>query len=149
MSSPNLTHMTSTKKPRGKRMTEKKLNNFELYEIDGELYSLEEIKAFITNCDELAKKTCRQTRFIRALKLNNSALTLERNKLCDELNRIKSMGMFEFANKYCEEQDHINAGRQFAQELLGNATLSDLAEEKAIADGEAHYERTAFLGDDF
>ena len=105
-------------------MKEKKLNNFELYNIDGELYSLEEIKAFITSCDELSRKATRQTRFIEALKLSNSKLTLERNELCDkvaaqsrELSDIKSMSMFEFGNTYCSSESLEADGKAFARSL--------------------------------
>ena len=92
-------------------------DEYAIYEINGESYSLKEIEAFITNCDELAKKTERQTRFIKALKLNNSKLTLERNNSIDELNRIKALGMYEFANKYCSTQELEEAGHQLARSL--------------------------------
>lgn len=99
-------------------------DEYAIYEIDGESYSLNELKAFITNCDELAKKTCRQTRFIEALKLHNSELTLERNKLCDrcmaqsqELKDIKAMSMFEFGNTYCSTESLEADGHAFARSL--------------------------------
>ena len=60
-------------------------------------------------------------RMVKALKLNNAALTVERNKLCDEINRITSMGMFEFASNYCDDGSLEESGRQFARELLGGA----------------------------
>ena len=53
------------------------------------------------------------------VKLNNSKLTIERNKLLNELDRIKSMNMFEFGNKYCSTEDLKEAGHQFARDLLG------------------------------
>ena len=128
----------------------RKLNDFTLYEIDGEYYSLEEIRAFITTSNELTRKTERQTRFIKALKLNNSKLTVERNQLQNELDHIKSMSMFEFGNKYASDESLEADGRAFARSLLGKPmTKADIEEEKMIADGEAHYERFAFLGDDF
>ena len=92
-------------------------DEYAIYEINGKTYSLKEIESFITNCDELAKKTERQTRFIKALKLNNSKLTLERNNSIDELNRIKALGMYEFANKYCSTQELEEAGHQLARSL--------------------------------
>lgn len=98
-------------------MKEKTLKNNELYEIDGELYSLEELRAFITNCDELARKTERQTRFIRALKLNNGALTIERNRLQTELDQIKSLSMFEFGNRFCSKESLEADGHAFARSL--------------------------------
>ena len=128
----------------------RELNDFTLYEIDGEYYSLEELRAFITTSNELTRKTERQTRFIKALKLNNSKLTVERNQLQTELDHIKSMSMFEFGNQYASDESLEADGRAFARSLLGKPmTKADIEEEKMIADGEAHYERFAFLGDDF
>lgn len=53
------------------------------------------------------------------VKLNNSKLTIERNKLLNELDRIKSMSMFEFANNYCSNESLEEAGHQLARDLLG------------------------------
>lgn len=131
---------------------QKELNNSELYKIDDEYYSLEELHAFITNCDELARQTERQSRFIKALKLNNSQLTVERNELQKELNHIKSMSMFEFGNKYASDESLEADGRAFARSLLGKPmTKADIGEENFIAEGEAEYERTWNVadGDDF
>ena len=58
-------------------------------------------------------------RMVNGLKLHNHQLTEERNRICDELNHIKAMGMFEFANNYCDEETHAEAGRAFAKALLG------------------------------
>ena len=96
-------------------MNRVKLDNFELYEIDGELYSLEELKGFIESSKRLSYENERKTRFIKALKLNNSALTLERNQLVDELDSIKSMGMFEFGNTYCTDSQLEEAGHALAR----------------------------------
>ena len=131
-------------------MNRVKLDNFELYEIDGELYSLEELKGFIESSKRLSYENERKTRFIKALKLNNSALTLERNQLVEELDSIKSMGMFEFGNRYCSSESLEADGHAFARSLLGKPmTETDIAEEECIANGEAHYNKFAFLGDDF
>ena len=96
-----------------------------------------------------------QNRMINGLKLNNGDLTLERNRLsekCDkqskELQDIKNMSMFEFGNTYCTSESLEADGHAFARSLLGKpATPSDIAEETAIANGEAHY--TIFNGDDY
>ena len=128
------------------------LNNSELYKIDEEYYSLEELRAFITNCDKLARKTERQNRFIKALKINNSQLSVERNQLQNELDHIKSMSMFEFGNKYASDESLEADGRAFAKSLLGKPmTKTDIEEETFIAEGEAEYERTWNIadGDDF
>ena len=109
-------------------MTEK-LNDFKLYEIDGETYSLNEIRGFI----ESSKKIERQTRFINALKLNLSETTKERNQLVEKIHfleakckayhqevlEITSMGMFEFADNYCNDEQLDEAGKAFAKALLG------------------------------
>ena len=94
-----------------------KLNNFDLYEIDGELYSLEEIRAFIESSKELSRKTERQTRFINALKLHVEDITKERNEICEELNHIKSLSMFEFGNQYCTEASLEADGHALARSL--------------------------------
>ena len=93
-------------------MTEK-LNDFELYEIDGETYSLNEIRGFI----ESSKKVERQTRFINALKLNLSKTTQERNQLCDKLHEIQNLSMFEFGNRYCSQESLEADGHAFARSL--------------------------------
>ena len=104
-------------------MIEKQLNNFELYEIDGVLYSLEELRGFIETSKELTRKTERQTRFIKALKLDNSRTTIERNNAIDELHRIKQMSMFEFGNRYCNDESLEEDGKAFAKALLGGAKV--------------------------
>ena len=48
-------------------MIEKQLNNFELYEIDGTLYSLEELKGFIESNEFLQKENLRLLREHRDL----------------------------------------------------------------------------------
>lgn len=56
-------------------------------------------------------------RMVKALKINNAAITLERNKLADEITRITSMGMFEFADTYCDDDKLEDAGHAFARAL--------------------------------
>lgn len=113
-------------------MTEK-LNDFTLYEIDGETYNLNEIRGFIESCKEYHKIVKQQeetiqeknktisniTRTKLGLKLNNQELTKERNALVDELNHIKSMSMFEFGNTYTSSESLEADGRAFARALLG------------------------------
>ena len=45
----------------------------------------------------------------------------ECNRLFGELMDIKSLSMFEFANKYCNDDELEEAGHAFARELLGGA----------------------------
>ena len=61
----------------------------------------------------------KQRRMINGLKLNNSRLTTERNTAIEELDNLKSMNMYEFANNYCSTEQQEAAGRQLAKELLG------------------------------
>jgi len=123
-------------------------NRDELILIDGEYYSHQELVAFIESNRELAQRCERQKRFIRALKEDNGALTIERNELqeanrklkkeynefyekeymvrIDECNRlwgelfdIKHMSVWEFADKYCNDNELEEAGHQLARSLLG------------------------------
>ena len=87
----------------------RKLNNFELYEIDGETYSLEEIKGFI----EASQKLARQTRFINALKMRCSDYSQRIIELESEIADMK------FTRKYLTSEE---AGKRFAQELLGGVS---------------------------
>ena len=106
------------------------------------------IKELEEEIESLRAENKRLNRFIKALKLNNSALTLERNQLVDELDSIKSMSMFEFGNRYCSSESLEADGHAIARSLLGKPmTESDIAEEKFITEGEAHY--TTFAGDDY
>ena len=113
-------------------------------------------------------------RCVEALKLNLSAVTLERNKLVDKVHfldqkcnayhkevlEITHMGMWDFADKYCSDSQVEADARLFAKELLhsrvtgeykNNELAARIAEEEFINQGEAHYERTWNIncGDDF
>lgn len=67
----------------------------------------------------LIKNIDRKRMLINRLKINNQNLTNERNQVVDELNRIKSMGVFEFAENYCTPDQQVEAGHQLARQLLG------------------------------
>ena len=117
-------------------MTENRENK--LFLINGEYYSQKELVAFIESNRELAQKVERQTRFIKALKLNLSKTTLERNELCDKANQlnkelqdIKSMSMFEFGNKYCSSESLEADGHTFARSLGVGMTHEEIEIEKA------------------
>ena len=56
-------------------------------------------------------------RMKNGLRINNSALTLERNALLTELQHIKSMSMFEFGNQYCSSESLEADGHAFARSL--------------------------------
>ena len=92
--------------------------------INGVTYSLNELNGLITSCAELAKdndflqrKLEQKERMLKGVKLNNSSLTLERNNAIDELNRIKALGMYEFASKYCSSDELEEAGHALARSL--------------------------------
>ena len=130
-------------------MTEKKLNNFDLYEINGELYSLNEIRGFIESSKTLSKTNHDLREENSALKVDNdflqkqnaackmrcSKLTLQVRNLESEIKDMK------FTRKYLTSEE---AGRAFARELLGQPmTEEDLAIEAA----ENAY--VPYNGDDF
>ena len=70
---------------------------------------------------DLEKRNDFLERKCNALMLNNRALTEERNRLQAELDRVKSMSMFEFGNKYATSESLEAEGRAFAKALLGGA----------------------------
>ena len=47
----------------------------------------------------------------------NKKIIFENNKLKEELREIKSMNMFEFADKYCNDKQLADAGHAFARAL--------------------------------
>lgn len=68
----------------------------------------------------------------------------ESNRLFCELQDIKHMGVWEFANKYCSDEQNAEAGKQLARSLLGKPMTE---EELAIEAAEnAH---VPYVGDDF
>jgi len=85
-----------------------------------------------------------KSRMLEGVKLNNSKLTLERNNLLTELDRIKNMSMFEFGNTYCTKDSLEADGHAFARSLLGHRMTP---EEVAIDEAENAY--VPYTGDDF
>ena len=61
---------------------------------------------------DLTEKVNWQTRQINGLKFRNGDLRRE-------LERVTTMGMFEFANEFCNDSQLEEAGHQFARSLLG------------------------------
>ena len=83
-----------------------------------------ENKAMKEQIATLEHQLSREKRFKDAVKLNNSKLTLERNALIEEntslrqeLNKIKELSMYEFADKYCTSEELEEAGHQLARRL--------------------------------
>jgi len=98
--------------------TDEKLN-FVKIEATGFQDLCNRIKELEAENEKLEAKTKRQRRMINGLRINNSSLTLERNKLIAELQEIKGMSMFEFGNKYCSNESLEADGHAFARSLLG------------------------------
>jgi hypothetical protein len=115
----------------------KNTENIRIDEVLEELYHLrEENQGLKIDNDFLDRQN-------RALKLRCSKYAIENRELTDEINDLR------FTHKYLTSEE---AGKAFARELLGKPmTSADIAEDKAIANGEAHYEATWNIncGDDF
>jgi hypothetical protein len=92
-------------------MTEK-LTNYKLYEIDGETYSLEEIKGFI----EASKNTAFLKRQNNALKMRCSDYSKKIGELESEIADMK------FTRKCLTSEE---AGKAFARELLGKTEVEE------------------------
>ena len=75
----------------------------------------ETVKELEEKNQQLRDQLSRTTRFKMGLKLRNRKLTEERNELIEELNTIKSMDMWEFANKYCSDSQLEEAGHALAR----------------------------------
>ena len=78
-----------------------------------------ELTNFIGEIEDLEYKLEQLNRIKNGLRINNSALTLERNTLLKELTAIKNMSMFEFGNTYCSSESLEADGHAFARSLLG------------------------------
>ena len=76
-----------------------------------------ELTNFISEIEDLEYQVDKLNRMKNGLRINNSALTLERNTLLDELTRIKNMSMFEFGNTYCSSESLEADGHAFARSL--------------------------------
>ena len=108
--------------------------NRELIDIDGVLYSKNELRGLIESCEELAKTNFILKQECRSLTAENQSLKLE----------IKDM---RFTRKYLTGEE---AGKQFAQELLHPDTNFIKAEEAAEQlENEVVGAMGSFLGDDY
>ena len=90
----------------------------ELILINGEYYSQNELVAIIESNEELAKLNVRYANFIRILKSDNKALTIERNNLLQEngqlKNKLNNVTLWDLSPEAQEE-----AGHALARSLLG------------------------------
>ena len=136
------------------------LQNEALAEDNDTLYKTNE--ELILEIRELKGQLDQLTRDLEEVKIHEEMLVKE-NKFLDKQNRALKLR----CSKYCLQISDLEAeikdmkfthkmlnseeaGRAFAQELLGKPmTKADIEEEEFIANGEAHYEKFAFLGDDF
>ena len=83
-----------------------------------QIQELQEQNAQLTKeNEELQARNDFLQKMCNGVKLNNSKLTQERNNAVDELNRIKALGMYEFADKYCTSDELEEAGHQLARSL--------------------------------
>ena len=92
-----------------------------------------ELTYFKELCADLENEVNRKEEMIQGLKANNKKLSSERNDLLNEtfkrieesnrlfgeLQDIKALSMFEFAAKYCNNDELEEAGKAFAQSLIG------------------------------
>ena len=80
---------------------------------------------------------------INFLKRQNEALKLRCSNYSLRIGELETeIADMKFTRKYLTSEE---AGRAFARELLGKP----MTEEEFIAEGEAHYNKFAFIGDDF
>ncbi len=128
------------------------IENIKIDELLPELMGLREAN------EELQARNEFLERCVQAMRMNNAKVTLERNRICDkamklskELQDIKQMSMWGFADKYCSDSQMEADARLFAKELLSsrvtgeykdNETAAVIAEEEFISNGEALYETT-------
>lgn len=73
------------------------------------------------------------------------ALQFKRGSLNKELEEIKSLSMFEFADKYCSSESLEEAGHAFARSLGVGVRMT--ADEVAIDEAENRHD--VYVGDDF
>ena len=104
-------------------MTKNIENTIKIDKILEELYSLREKNEFLEKENEelRAKNTALKRDYEDFYEKEYLTRIDECNRLWGELFTIKHMSMFEFAAKYCKDEELEDAGRQFAKELLGGA----------------------------
>ena len=112
-----------------------------------------EAKGFQDLCKKLAeleKQNDELQEELTHFKAKNYSLSKRCRKLATENQDLAlEVKDLKFTHNYLTSEE---AGKAFARELLGKPmTEADLAEERAISQGEAHYERTwnVACGDDF
>ena len=121
-------------------------DNDTLYETNEQLIlEIRRLKQDLNEVKIHEEMLVKENRFLdkqnRALKLRCSKYSLRISDLEAEIKDMK------FTHKMLNSEE---AGRTFAQELLGKPTKADLEEETFIAAGEAHYEKNwNITGDDF
>ena len=102
-----------------------------------------EVTNFISEIETIEEKLDLAERKLNAARINHRATILERNTLQEELDRVTSMGMFEFANEFCNDDELEEAGHQLARSLGVGMT----SEEVAIETAENGYE--PYTAEDF
>ena len=124
-------------------------DNETLFKTDEDL--ILEISNLREELDQVKNENIRQKRMINALKIRQSEKAIESKKMSDEILRlsrelqtIKNMGVWEFANTYCSDEENAEAGSALARSLLGHRMTH---EEMAIDKAENAY--VPYTGDDF
>lgn len=121
-------------------------DNDTLYKTNEEL--ILEIRRLKQDLDEVKIHEEMLVKENKFLDKQNRALKLRCSKYCLQISDLEAeIKDMKFTHKMLNSEE---AGRAFAQELLGKPmSKTDIEEEEFIANGEAHYEKFAFLGDDF
>jgi len=108
------------------------IQNIRIDELYDEVLHLREANEELQVRNEFLEKC------VKALKLNLSKTTLERNHFCNkanqyskELSGIKSMSMFEFGNTYCSSESLEADGHAFARSLGIGMTHDEVKLEEA------------------
>lgn len=88
--------------------------NNSVIEIDNKLSF---VKVETTGFQDLCNHIAELEEENKALTDQNQQLRFHRASLNKELQRIKKLGMFEFANEFCNDDELEDAGRQLARSL--------------------------------
>ena len=82
-----------------------------------EMTEIKSIEDLILENEALEARNEFLEKCVKALKLNLSKTTQERNQLCDKLHEIQNLSMFEFGNRYCSSESLEADGHAFARSL--------------------------------
>ena len=113
-----------------------------------------EAKGFQDLCNKLAELEAKNKELIleahetvKELEEKIDELTIDNDFLQRQNNALK-MRCSNYCLKVRDLESEI-ADMKFTRNCFGNMSPIDIAEEECIANGEAHYNKFAFIGDDF